>query len=291
MVKGPMTVTGFIAYAQGWGGLYIRANKLAWKLVDAHPGPGHQQPLRHSRLPRARALGGRVRARGRRARRLRLRPGALLVADPPPDQLDGRRRLPAQRRPARSAATIRRATCCSSTARSTRKYVEDGRHLVEIEQEARNQDGELSVLGTGIVELPARAEPHNKTSFQGVKRSTESDCCAQPCIAGLAAGLAFGRCRRAALSAQAGQVVVALPGGQGTDVARALFADQLSKSLGQPFFVENKPGAGGNIGTESRGALPPRRLHAHDGHQCHARHQSVPLPVRAATMRRRTSSR
>src|SRR3954451_19821315 len=29
MFKGPMTVTGFIAYAQGWGGLYIRANKLA----------------------------------------------------------------------------------------------------------------------------------------------------------------------------------------------------------------------------------------------------------------------
>ena len=40
MVKGPMTVTGFIAYAQGWGGLYIRANKLAWKLQDAHPGLG-----------------------------------------------------------------------------------------------------------------------------------------------------------------------------------------------------------------------------------------------------------
>ena len=32
MFKGPMTVTGFIAYAQGWGGLYIRANKLAWKM-------------------------------------------------------------------------------------------------------------------------------------------------------------------------------------------------------------------------------------------------------------------
>ena len=40
MLKGPMTVTGFIAYAQGWGGLYIRANKLAWKLIDAHPGLG-----------------------------------------------------------------------------------------------------------------------------------------------------------------------------------------------------------------------------------------------------------
>ncbi|MBA3898543.1 MAG: MaoC family dehydratase N-terminal domain-containing protein, partial [Sphingomonadaceae bacterium] len=40
MAKGPMTVTGFIAYAQGWGGLYIRANKLAWRQVHNHPGLG-----------------------------------------------------------------------------------------------------------------------------------------------------------------------------------------------------------------------------------------------------------
>jgi acyl dehydratase len=40
MAKGPMTVTGFIAYAQGWGGLYIRANKLAWRQVSHHPGLG-----------------------------------------------------------------------------------------------------------------------------------------------------------------------------------------------------------------------------------------------------------
>ena len=40
MVKGPMTVTGFIAFAQGWGGLYIRANKLAWKQLQKHPGLG-----------------------------------------------------------------------------------------------------------------------------------------------------------------------------------------------------------------------------------------------------------
>jgi hypothetical protein len=37
-----------------------------------------------------------------------------------------------------------------------RKYVEGGRHLVEIEQEARNQDNELSVLGSGVIELPTR---------------------------------------------------------------------------------------------------------------------------------------
>ena len=41
--------------------------------------------------------------------------------------------------------------------RVKRKFVEDGRHLVEIEQEARNQDDELSVLGSGVVELPNRA--------------------------------------------------------------------------------------------------------------------------------------
>ncbi len=40
MVKGPMTVTGFIAFAQGWGGLYIRANKLAWQQLRKHPSLG-----------------------------------------------------------------------------------------------------------------------------------------------------------------------------------------------------------------------------------------------------------
>ena len=33
---------------------------------------------------------------------------------------------------------------------------ENGRHLVEISQEAHNQDDELSVIGSGIVELPSR---------------------------------------------------------------------------------------------------------------------------------------
>ncbi len=40
MPKGPMTVTGFIAFAQGWGGLYIRANKLAYEQIKKHPGLG-----------------------------------------------------------------------------------------------------------------------------------------------------------------------------------------------------------------------------------------------------------
>ena len=54
-------------------------------------------------------------------------------------------------RPARSAGTILEGDHVVHQGQGDRKYVEGGRHLVEIEQEARNQDDELSVLGTGIV--------------------------------------------------------------------------------------------------------------------------------------------
>ena len=38
VAKGPMTVTGFIAFVQGWGGLYIRAHKVAFNMYSSHPG-------------------------------------------------------------------------------------------------------------------------------------------------------------------------------------------------------------------------------------------------------------
>ena len=37
--------------------------------------------------------------------------------------------------------------------------------------------------------------------------------------------------------------------GQGTDVATRFLAEHLTKAMAQPFLVENRPGAGGNIGT------------------------------------------
>jgi tripartite-type tricarboxylate transporter receptor subunit TctC len=47
------------------------------------------------------------------------------------------------------------------------------------------------------------------------------------------------------------RIVVAYQAGQGTDVATRYIAERLTKVLGQSFYIENKPGAGGNIGTEA----------------------------------------
>ena len=154
LAKGPMTVTGFIAFAQGWGGLYIRANKLAWKQIQRHPGLGIKNrfgipdcPERVHWEPELATLVG--------------APGAY---DYGPERCswlthhltnwmgdDGVLR--------RAHCRIRRHNPEGDTLRIegtvVRKFVEDDRHLVEIAQEARNQDGELSVAGGGVVELPA----------------------------------------------------------------------------------------------------------------------------------------
>lgn len=53
------------------------------------------------------------------------------------------------------------------------------------------------------------------------------------------------------------KVIVAFSAGSATDLIARLMSDYLTKSLGQPFVVENKPGAGGIPGTEqAKNAAP-----------------------------------
>jgi tripartite-type tricarboxylate transporter receptor subunit TctC len=52
------------------------------------------------------------------------------------------------------------------------------------------------------------------------------------------------------------RVVVGFPAGGATDIQARLMGEWLSERLGQQFIVENKPGASGNIGTETVAKAP-----------------------------------
>ena len=56
------------------------------------------------------------------------------------------------------------------------------------------------------------------------------------------------------------RLIVGFAAGGGTDVAARLVAQWLAERLGHPFVIDNRPGAGGNLATESVVKSPP------DGH-------------------------
>jgi acyl dehydratase len=156
MAKGPMTVTGFIAYAQGWGGLYIRANKLAWRQIRNHPGLGIKNRFGIPDCPE----------------RVHWEPEMALMVGAPGAYDYGPERCSWLTHHltnwmgndgflVRATSKLRRhnpeGDLLFIDGKVTDKRVENGRHLVEIEQQAVNQDGELSVVGGGVVALPTRA--------------------------------------------------------------------------------------------------------------------------------------
>ena len=53
------------------------------------------------------------------------------------------------------------------------------------------------------------------------------------------------------------RLIVPYAAGQGTDIAARYLAEEFAKELGRPLYVENKPGANGNIGTQAAATAPP----------------------------------
>jgi len=155
MFKGPMTVTGFIAYAQGWGGLYIRANKLAWKLIDQHPGLGIKNRFGIPDCPE----------RVHWEEDFALEVGAPGAYDYGPERASW---LTHQLTNWMGDTGFLHKASCKIRRHNPegdmliikgsvkRKFVEGGKQMVEIEQVARNQDDELSIVGSGVVILPSR---------------------------------------------------------------------------------------------------------------------------------------
>ena len=77
----------------------------------------------------------------------------------------------------------------------------------------------------------------------------------------LAAGAAAlsaapGILRAQAYPSRTARIVVGFPAGGATDIQARLMGEWLTERLGQQFIVENKPGASGNIGTETVAKAP-----------------------------------
>jgi acyl dehydratase len=155
MMKGPMTVTGFICYAQGWGGLYIRANKLAYKMQQKHPGTGIKNRFNVPDCPE----------RVHWDEDFALQVGAPGAYDYGPERTswlthhctnwmgdDGFL--------AKHKSQIRRHNPDGDVifikGQVSRKFEEGGKHFVEISQRAETHRGELSATGAAIVQLPTK---------------------------------------------------------------------------------------------------------------------------------------
>lgn len=155
MVKGPMTVTGFIGYAQGWGGLYIRTNKIAHKMFAKHPGLGIKNRFNVPDCPE----------RVHWDEDFALEVGAPGAYDYGPERCSWLTHHLTNW--AGDTGFLRKSNCqirrhnpdgdvIFIDGSVTRKFEENGRYLVEIQQRAETHRGETSAIGTAIVELPSK---------------------------------------------------------------------------------------------------------------------------------------
>ena len=155
LLKGPMTVTGFLAYVQGWGGLYIRAHRIAFHQFDEHQGLGIPNSFGIPDVPE------RVHWEAELAQAV----GAPDAYDYGPERVSWMGHLMTDwigddGRLARLHARIVRhnpvGDLLTLSGQVTGKRREQGRCLVDCALVARNQDGEDSCLAEATAELPSR---------------------------------------------------------------------------------------------------------------------------------------
>src|SRR5438309_11660934 len=53
------------------------------------------------------------------------------------------------------------------------------------------------------------------------------------------------------------QVIVPFAGGSASDVVTRILLEHTAKTIGQPFVIDNRPGAGGNTGTQAAARVTP----------------------------------
>ncbi len=153
MTKGPMTVTGFIAFAQGWGGLYIRANRLAHRQLQKHPNLGIPDRFGIPDVPE------RVHWDDDLARLV----GTPRAYDYGPERSSWLTQhitdwMGDDGFLVEHSSQIRRHNPTGDIVKinGTVTSVDPAAGLVTIEQSAQQQDGELSAKGTATVRLPIR---------------------------------------------------------------------------------------------------------------------------------------
>ncbi len=76
-------------------------------------------------------------------------------------------------------------------------------------------------------------------------------------VAVLAAAAALAQDLAATYPNRTVKLIVSAPPGGGVDIVARVVADKLHQKFGQPFVVENRAGAGGNLGAEAAAAAEP----------------------------------
>jgi acyl dehydratase len=155
VLKGPSTVTGFVAFTQGWGSLYVRAHAPAFQMFRDHPALGIPNDQGVPEPPE------RVHWDSDLARAV----GVPAAYDYGPERIswlghlmtnwigdDGfLRRLNVQ---VRRHNIIGDLTTCNGSVRA--KWIDGDAHLVECDVWGDNQRGERTCLGRAVAELPSR---------------------------------------------------------------------------------------------------------------------------------------